>query len=88
MPIIAKRQPLHRPSTQSPPPLATIFIFNIIVDKAHYSNTSENTCDSLHVTNLASDVVSIAAVHANTSFEVTLCIYLAVLYYIGHAFGS
>ena len=26
--------------------------------------------DSLHVTNLALDVVSIAAMHANTSFEV------------------
>ena len=27
-------------------------------------------CDSLQVTNVALDVVSIAAVHANTSFEV------------------
>ena len=29
-----------------------------------------DTCDSLYVTNLASDVVSIASMHANTSFEV------------------
>ena len=27
MPIIAKRQPLHRPSIQSPPTIAAIFIF-------------------------------------------------------------
>ena len=28
------------------------------------------TCDSLHVANLALDVVSIATMHANTSFKV------------------
>ena len=27
MPIIAKHQPLHKPSIQSPPPIAAIFIF-------------------------------------------------------------
>ena len=27
-----------------------------------------DTCDSLHIINLASDVVSIAAVHANTQY--------------------
>ena len=31
-----------------------------------------DTCDSLHVTNLALDVVPIAAIHANTSLEVLL----------------
>ena len=40
MPIIAKRQPLHRPSIQSPPTIAAIFIFDIIADNVHsYQHT-------------------------------------------------
>ena len=37
MPIIAKCQPLHRPSIQSPPTIAAIFIFDVIADKVHIS---------------------------------------------------
>ena len=37
MPVIAKCQPLHRPSTQSPPTIAAIFIFDIVADKVHLS---------------------------------------------------
>ena len=33
MPIIAKRQPLHRPSIQIPPTITAIFIFDVIEDK-------------------------------------------------------
>ena len=36
MPIIAKRQPLYRPSIQSPPTITAIFIFDVIADKVHY----------------------------------------------------
>ena len=48
-----------------------------------------NTYDSLYATDLASDVVSIASVYANISFEVlatylTLCIYLVARHYYGH----
>ena len=35
MPIIAKHQPLHRPSIQSPHTIATISIFDVIVEKIH-----------------------------------------------------
>ena len=37
MPIIAKRQPLRRPSVQSPPTIAAIFIFDVNADKVHCS---------------------------------------------------
>ena len=47
-----------------------------------------DTCDTLHLTNLALDVVSITAVHANTSIKVLLnASYLfsdALLYIVMH----
>ena len=43
-----------------------------------------DTCDSLHVINLASDVVSIAAIYFFRGISyLTLCIYLAACHY-GH----
>ena len=44
----------------------------VVLQSISVSNLPD-TCDGLHVTNVASDVVSIATVHTNTSFEV-LCI--------------
>ena len=46
------------------------------------SNCSD-TCDSLYVTNLASDVVSIAAILHSRSY-LMLCIYLVAHHYYGH----
>ena len=38
MSIIVKRQPLHRPSIQSPPTIPPFLFFDVIADKVHYVN--------------------------------------------------
>ena len=65
----------------------------VVVFRSTSVSNRPDTCDSLHVTNLALDVVSIAAMHANTSLEVLhsylmLCIYLAAHHYYGQSRGS
>ena len=35
MPIITKRQPLHRSSMQSPHTIAAIFVFYVIAERVH-----------------------------------------------------
>ena len=48
MPIIAKGQPLHRPSMQSPPTIAAFLYFDIIADIRSILNTHA-FCDAHNI---------------------------------------